>query len=343
MNIAYHSSDLFAPVLGISIASVFENNKDSDDITIYVIENKITQDNQNRLRELADKYGRNVVFIPMPDINETEQLHLKKVKEKWIFDSYCRLFLDDLLPATVDKVLYLDSDVLVTDSLEQLWNTDLSDHVAAGVKDCFNKKYYDLLGLKECAHYCNSGVILINLKKWREERIGDQVRQYVHERNGYVFFMEQTVMNGVIQDKWLILPVKYNVNTLMMTLTYKEIQTLRKIDDFYSEKDVKEAVKQPVLIHMTSVFLIHNRAWIKENNHPAKSIYEKYKAMTPWKDADDLPDTRSKLVKVMDWIIDMIPNCVMLPLVSFMYNHIRVFNIRREMKKCFGGIGAGRI
>ena len=341
MNVAYHSSDAYARILAVSIASLFENNLTCDEINVYIIERGITNENKAALDSIAQKYGRKILYIPMPDINEKEDLRLKKVKKKWIFDSYCRIYLDDLLPESIDKVLYLDSDVLVTDSLQEIWDTDLSNHVAAGVKDCINKKYYELLGLKDGAHYCNSGVILINLRKWREEHVGDQIRQFVHDRNGYVFFMEQTVMNGVIQDKWLILPVRYNVNTLMMTLSYQEIQTLRKSDDFYSEDEVRDALADPALIHMTSVFLVHNRTWIEGSNHPAKPLYEKYKALTPWADAPDLPDNRNARTKVQDKIIDVLPNRIMLPVVSLIYNNARISSIKRKMKK-YSGTGVER-
>ena len=333
MNVAYHSSDAYARILAVSVASLFENNKDCDEINVYVIERGITDENKRALNSIAQNYRRRIIFVPMPNINEMENLGLKKVKKKWVFDSYCRIFLDDLLPESVDKVLYLDSDVLVADSLQELWSMDISNHVAAGVKDCINKKYYEVLGLKEGAHYCNSGVILINLKKWRDDNIGDQIRQFVHNRNGYVFFMEQTVMNGVIQDKWLILPARYNVNTLMMMLSYRDIQTLRKIDDFYTENEVKSAMAHPALIHMTSVFLVHNRTWIEGSNHPAKPLYEHYKALTPWADIADLPDNRSARIKLRDKIIDVLPNRILLPIASWIYNNARVSIIKRNMKK----------
>lgn len=333
MNVAYHSSDVYSRILGVSIVSLLENNKKMDEINIYIVERGITENNKATLDAIAKKYGRKMYFIPMPDINVSEDLRLKKVKKIWLFDSYCRLFLHDLLPKDIDKVLYLDSDVLVADDLDKLWNTDLSNTLAAGVKDCINSKYYDLLELKENAHYCNSGVILINLKKWRDTNMGDQIRNYLHERNGYVFFMEQTVMNGIIQDQWRILDAKYNVNTLMLILNYKEIQTLRRIDDFYSVEEVEKAVENPALIHMTNVFLVHNRVWVKGSNHPAKKIYDKYKAMTPWADKDDLPDTRTVGTKLRDRVIDWIPNGLLLPCVGFIYNDIRIMHIKRITKK----------
>ena len=151
----------------------------------------------------------------MPDINKSEHLHLKKIKEKWIFDSYCRLFLDKLLPEEVEKVLYLDGDVLNIGSLKELWSLDMGESSAAAVIDCLGEKYYELLGLGKNARYCNSGVILFDLDKWRKDCMGDKVRKYVHDNNGYVFFMEQTVFNAVMQGKIKILHPKYNTYSMM--------------------------------------------------------------------------------------------------------------------------------
>lgn len=98
-----------------------------------------------------------------------------------------KLYLDDLLPDDVERILYLDSDILVTDDLTELWNIDLKGHCAAGVIDCLGEKYYELLGLNKDAFYCNSGMILEDLKAWKQKRIGDKVRKYCEENGGYVF------------------------------------------------------------------------------------------------------------------------------------------------------------
>ena len=91
MNVAYHSSDSYCPVLGTSIASLLDNNKSFDNIRIFVIEEKISEHNKNKLKSMVDDYGREIVFIPMPDVNKTQKLGLKAVRSDWIFNSYCRL------------------------------------------------------------------------------------------------------------------------------------------------------------------------------------------------------------------------------------------------------------
>ncbi len=267
-------------------------------IRIFVIEEKISEQNKGKLRSIVDSYGREIVFIPMPDINKTQNLGLKAVRSDWIFNSYCRLFLDQILPGEVDRVLYLDSDVLILGDLQDLWNTDLNGNCVAGVTDCLSNQYYEMLEMSRTSHYCNSGVQLQDLREWKKQKVGDKVREYVHKSGGYIFFMEQTVFNVVLQDKIMVLPPKYNTYTLMQCLSYKEILKLRNPRDYYSEEEIKEAICDPRIVHLTSTFLITNRAWFEDNNHPMKEIYKKYKEMSPWKDEPGFPDNSNRMKKI---------------------------------------------
>ena len=334
MNVAYHCSDSYAPVLGTSIASLLVNNMGMDEIQIFVIENNISSKNKKKLKQLVQKYNRRIEFIQMPDINTEQNLGLKKVRKDWIFDSYCRLFLGQLLPKDIHKVLYLDSDSLVTGDLKELWNTELTEYCVAGVKDCLGKKYYELLGLKESSSYCNSGVMLQNLDSWRNENISNRIREYVYKNGGYVFFMEQSVYNAVFQGEIMILPPKYNTYTLMHYLEYDDIIRLRKPKDFYTEQEIKEAIEDSRIVHLTSSFLIINRAWYENTNHPLKELYKKYKDLTPWKNELGFDDRRSIKTRIIHLIIKYLPQRLVIVLSEIIYNSLRIYNIKRIQKKC---------
>lgn len=333
MNVAYHSSDSFAPVLGTSIASLFENNKSMDDIHVYIVEDKISNQNKDKLCKLAEDYQRNIHFVPMPDVNKKQNLGLKKVRTDWIFNSYCRLFLDQLLPSDLHRVLYLDSDVLVTGDLNNLWNIDMTGYCAAGVKDCLGDGYYELLGLGKEAKYCNSGVILENLDLWRTSNVGERIRKYVYENSGYVFFMEQSVYNFVFQGQIKILSPEYNTYTLMQYLTYDEIIRLRKPRDFYSREEVAQAKKNHIIVHLTNTFLITNRAWHEVTNHPEKDDFKYYKALTPWKNEPDFEDKRTIKKKIIQFFLDHLPKGFVIVFAEVVYNSIRIYNIKRLQKK----------
>lgn len=332
LNIVNHSSDLFAPVLATSMASIFENNKSMDEIHIYVFENPLSDGNKAKLTGLAEKYGRDVHFIKMPDVNEDQQLGLKAVKDGWFFNSYMKLFLDDYLPANIDRVLYLDSDILVVDDLTELINTDMEGCPAAGVIDALSENYYKLLGLNEKARYCNSGMILEDLTIWRKMNIGDRIRKYCKENGGYVFFMEQTAFNAVLQGEIKILHPKYNTYSMMQCMSYDELYTLRKSERFYNREEIAEAIAKPAIIHLTNSFLLKNRAWYENNNHPERERYQHYKSLTPWKDEPDFPDMRPAKKKLIQTLVDMTPRCILLPVVEKVYNGWRVNKIRKTIE-----------
>lgn len=333
MFVVYHSSDSFSQQTGVSISSLFENNKDSNEIVVFVIEHGISEKNKKCIESIADIYNRNIKFIPIPDINSKHNLGLKSIKSAWLFDSYCRLFLDEILPPYVDRVLYLDGDVLIHNSLAELWNTDLQGKCVAAVPDCIGEEYYNLFGLSNTARYCNSGVLLIDLKKWKNMQVGKKVANYVRERNGYVFFMEQTVLNAVLDSQIHILHPRYNVSTLMQSLSYKELMGLRNPKRAFSEKEFDEAISNPCLIHLTTLFFVVNRAWIKNNNHPANGLYMKYVSLTPWNASPLLPDTRTFKKRFVDFFVQNLPRSFVLMLAGYLYKNLRVDRIRKEMKK----------
>lgn len=333
MYIAYHSSDLFSKEVGTSITSLFENNKDIIDIVVFVIEHNISEVNKKKILDIAKKYKREIRFISMPDFNKDKQLELKFIKSTWSYDSYSRLFLDELLPLEIERVLYLDGDVLVNDSLGDLWNLNMQGKCAAAVTDSLGEEYYELFNLSKSAHYCNSGVILIDLKKWREESISDKIVSYIKKCNGYSFFMEQTVLNVVLDSQIYILHPRYNVFSLMMCLTHKEHMYLRNPKRFYSETDVRNALMKPCLIHLTTCFFIINRAWIENNNHPAKFMYLKYAALTPWNKASLELDIRDFRKKFIDFFVQNLPRIFVLIVAKYLYQNIRVKRIKKQIDK----------
>lgn len=332
VNVAYHCTDNYAQITATSILSIFENNKDMDEIDVYMIENGFTDATKDKMGKLAERYGRRIFFIAMPDFVKEYGLGLVRIKEKWGFDSYSRLFLDRLLP-DCNKVLYLDGDTIVNGSLKKLWETDLEGKSCAAALDCISEAYYKLFGLGENARYCNSGVILMDLDKWRERHIGDKVREYVNENKGYVFFMEQTVFNAVLQDQIQYLDAECNVSTLMQTMSYEELKRLRRFKYFYSREEVENAVKSPLILHMTGFFYVTNRAWNKVTDHPARYLFAEYCGRLGGGTDALQEDGRDCRTKAKDFLLRMIPKPIVIMSVSWIYNVPRVKFIRWQSLK----------
>lgn len=330
MNVVYHSSDSFASVLSVSIASIMENNKGMDDITFYVLEKQMTEESKHKLTQMVAAYNRKLVLIPMPDMQKDFNFPIARVRKKWILDSYCRLFLGSILPNEVERVLYLDCDTLCHGDLQEFWDMDLQGCYCGAVTDAVGEHYYELFDMNKTSRYCNSGMILFDLKRWREDGMEDKVAEYVREKNGFVFFMEQSVMNIVLQDKIKILHPKFNTYTLISGLNNQELKWLRHCKRFYSKQECDEARKDPRLIHLTNLFLVKGRPWLEGNNHPFRDIFMSYRALTPWKDEPLMKDNSSKTKQIGMGVIRALPRWMSLPIIGLIYEYIRPKQIARQ-------------
>lgn len=334
MYVIYHSSDSFAEVTGISMISLFENSKGIKNIHVLYIERDMSDENKVKIEAIAKKYNRELEFMEMPNWSEKLDIKLKSCKAGWLGFGYNRLFLTEYIPKDVDRVLYLDSDTIVEAPLDELWNTDLDEYYMAGVDDCLSSKYREIVGLDDSGVYCNAGMLLINLKKWREDEVTKRFIQMICENNGYFVFNEQSILNSLFSGAIKILPQKFNVNSLVYLFSYKELMKLRQPCKFsYTEEEYIEARQRPVITHYTGNFYVHRRPWVENSDHPHKASYLHYRNISPWKDASLMPDQRKKSARIYTEICRILPRAMMIEMVSVLYNDIRPNRFRKRIRE----------
>lgn len=284
-KIVYCSSDLFSEVCAVSIVSLFENNKNAADIVVYIIEDHISERNKARLLSISNEYGRRIEFIPMQPPSDFYQ------DKRFTFDSvgrtYGRMILGDVLPLEIHKVLSLDSDTIVLGNIEELWNYDVQGAPIAGVDDCMGKvAMVKTQHLKEDTPHCNAGMYLVNLDVWREENWTKLFERYIRnlfDRGISLGGYEEEVITHTLSERFFLLPPKFNVMTLELVLSYKEMLFFRQPIHYYTEKEIKQAIQSPVITHTTNFFYIRKRIFEKNSDHPMREKYEEYRALTPWK------------------------------------------------------------
>jgi lipopolysaccharide biosynthesis glycosyltransferase len=129
------------------------------------------------------------------------------------------ILLDELLPAALEQVLFLDPDLLVMDDLAILWRTPMDGRVLAAVPDgavpyCSSARgvrTWRPAGIPRDASYFNGGVLLIHLGRWRERNVGPRVRQYIQSARGALDFVHQEAFNAVLWDDWKRLDMRWNL------------------------------------------------------------------------------------------------------------------------------------
>ena len=162
------SNDKFAPFVATTMASILANTQEYVDF--YVLDSGISEKNRQKIcdtRQYFDNFS--VRFIPVDCDKEFGDLpRLKHISR----DMYSRFLIPDILP-DCEKAIYSDVDVAFVDDIKKLYNEDLGDKIIGAVPT-YGKDLTD----EDC--FC-SGLLLINCKKWNEQRLGTKVRQTAEE------------------------------------------------------------------------------------------------------------------------------------------------------------------
>ena len=210
IDIAFISDDGYALPTGVAISSIYNHRNPKLTYHIHVIASGIGEDNLVRLRALsADNFA--VDIIDADTIASYEEFGRMTYAQHVSPAALYKFNLPEVFPA-IDKLLYLDGDILVRDSLEELFATDIDDCLAAVVKDVgaesFPSHYNHRLGINHKGYF-NSGVMLLNLKRMRDEQISSALINYkLYGKND---FMDQDAFNVVFAERVKYLSFLYNM------------------------------------------------------------------------------------------------------------------------------------
>ena len=290
MNIAYTSSDAYSQYVGISMMSLFDHNKTVQDITVYIIDMQISDNNKKRLQSIADKYKRTALFID----GETKITEfVKKFKLDGFhggINSYSKIFPDVFLPENIDKVLFLDADTIIHDSLSELYDNDISSYVLAAVPDVgvYFFGHEDFKIANKNSVYFNTGVILYNMEKVRSSHLKERIIQARAEYKGALKLADQSLINLALNDgEGRRVHFKFNnyVHTVPANI-FRDDYTCDKNDPWFQDvtNEIVEARKKPAVIHYVRGMRLGGRPWYKWNTSYYYREYIKYWKRSPWKD-----------------------------------------------------------
>lgn len=270
MNILYTCDNNYVMLMSISMISLFKSNKHVDEINVYFIGENISDKNKTTLQNIANEYKRKCVIIDLPNWKLPKNISLKR----WPKSAYSRLLCGTLLPKEIDKIIYIDCDTVIKESLLELYENDnLSKYTICGVKECISGYYKKNIGLSfDTDKYINAGVLLINLKKLRKKDMIKEIESFITEYGSKISYADQDILNYVFNDSIGILEAKYNVMTIEFVYNYKDIIRLRKPNTYYNEDEINRAVKKPYIIHYTTNMTII-RPWFINSNHPRKDDF----------------------------------------------------------------------
>lgn len=250
--IVYASDDKFAEILGISIVSLFENSKDMQKIVIYILDSGISAVNKKKIETIFQKYKREMPeWIKAKNISE--EISIDVITDRGSLSQYARLFISSLLPEDTKKILYLDCDILVLKSVKEIWSLDLHGKTVAALMDAFSKYYRKNIGLKPKDVMFNSGVMLVDLEKWKKQKIEEKLLKFISKKNGNIQQGDQGVLNAILSDNTYCFEPCFNSVSIYFDFSYDELLVYRKPPVFYKRSQIKKPWQNHILYILLQV------------------------------------------------------------------------------------------
>lgn len=326
MNIVYSASDLYAPLAGISLTSLLLNNTDAPEIRIAVLDNKISSENKDKLRKTAQRFGRDIRFVPLTEILKTVSFDMKR----WNISTFGRLFEASSLPE-LDKVIHIDCDTIVDGSLKALWETDMENYVLAAVPDCVSDAYKTNIGMAPEDLYIQAGVILLNLKRIRRMELEKTFVSYLETYGDSLAFVDQEIINACVPAaEKRELPLRYNSYSLLHYLTYEQVKRFKNVNHMVSQENYRDAVQNPCIYHFTWCALEGTRPWVENDQHPRRERFCYYQARSEWADMALWQDTRKGSKKALTACVRCVPKWLLTPVVGYIHGVLLPWRNRKQ-------------
>lgn len=286
LNVLYACDNRYAPFCGVSITSLLMNNMDIGTINIYVASEDIDLRNKKRFEKTACRFGRQISVVDASAV--CSKLKAYGVPEyRGSFAANLRMCFDQFVPNDVQRLLYIDSDTLITGSLANLIDIDMGDKCVGMVIDSLGGNYKKLIGFNDKDLYYNSGVILINTTHWKNMQCTRRLVDYITGIESKYCNPDQDLLNIVLKEDIYTLPIKYNMQPVHQVYSNKDY-FFNYPKEYYSEREINESKETPVILH-TYRFL-GDFPWHMNNLHPNSDLFDSYLAQSEWSDLKKQPN-----------------------------------------------------
>jgi lipopolysaccharide biosynthesis glycosyltransferase len=245
-----------------AMLSSLATNTSLKKIRIHIIHRDFNYNDMEEIRNVWEKIKIFEFFFYK--MNNKIFKNIPIIAEHLTVESLYRLDLARILPNTIERVVYLDSDLIVLGDIRELNEIDISNYYVAAVEEI---DYFlsENLSLETPRNYFNAGVMILNLKIWRENNFRETLINYAKTTSKMLYCLDQDILNGVLRGNWLRLPPEWNI-----TRSYFDSSDIYM--KFYTKRYFSSIKENPKIIHYTT----QSKPWHYFDKHPYKEKYFYY-------------------------------------------------------------------
>ena len=269
INLVCAINDDFVLPFAVMLYSLLSNSGKKYEINFFIIDSGVSKENRGKFDYLSNDSSISLHWISVSE-SLYSTLPLWGRGRRQLYHS---LLIPRLLPIDVEKVLYLDADLLILKNIESLWETRVDDCLLCAVQDMvipvvsapMGLHCYKEIGLSPLAPYFNSGVLLINLRGWRSENIADKVVGYLKKYHRRVALFDQDGYNAILSPNWKPLDLRWNVIASVSGRSFFNPK-------YISREEYDNAINDPWIIHYAGYL----KPWLANLGNRYDKIYKDY-------------------------------------------------------------------
>lgn len=239
IHIALAHNDNYTEYAVVAVTSVCETTRD-ENLVFHILDGGLSENSKRSLIQVAQSYKNAKI-----EFNKIDDSILKKYKLSGYPE---RTFWSVLVPqvkeiSKLERVIYLESDIVAKESLKPLWDMDFEDNFVLAVEDAKSKKYSRKY-LDKKSKFFNTGLMVINCKKWNEENIPERAVYMALKNSKKHTRYDKIALNKLFVQKVKFLDLRWNLQYCPIAI-WAEYENL---------EEYKNAINNPAIIHFTSVY-----------------------------------------------------------------------------------------
>lgn len=281
------------------LTSIIKNKAEHTTIAIHAIVSGVSEFEKKKIEQHINQHNISIHFYAIDD----KLVNKFVLTSKWTSAVYYRLYFPLIVPSSIKRLVYLDTDTLVLDDLTSIYSAELEHYPVGAVYDNWVKTAPHL-GIYRDEEYFNSGVLVIDLEQWNRQQISEKAFAFLQDYPEKIKFVDQDALNAVLLDNWKKLDSRYN---FMYSL----------IPEGLSRGELNQLIKDKVILHFTL-----QRPWFMLCKNRYRNLYFHYLRLSP---AGDRP-------KIVDLRVNNIPQYIKLRLTELYFDHPGFQKIWRRIK-----------
>jgi lipopolysaccharide biosynthesis glycosyltransferase len=275
VDIVVAADNNFAMPLAVTVMSVIARLKSGIRLRVHILDMGIKANNRAKINTVADKPGVEVNWIGTlgEKVSELPNTWLNITRA-----TYARLFIPDVLPPDVSRVLYLDCDLIARRSVHELFDVDMEGKAVLGVADGespfvgsrYGVPWWLKSGRNPGGPNLNAGVLLMDLDVWRRDNVGPACLEYLTDGR-HELAQDQEALNSVVGDQLGLLDPRWNVQAEVFQREFE--MTLP-----YDTSTLAEMKSDPWIVHFTNA----RKPWIHGCKNPFTAEWTAMLDQTPY-------------------------------------------------------------